>query len=108
MPRRRRRKRRSPFRLWLRRALIAIAAIPALYLSAALLGSLLAVNRDWSEPDEGITIHLRSQVVRLRRRRAAGLSRHAALARHHAQDRLGRADRRRAGDARRADRRSRP
>ena len=63
MPRRRRRKRRSPFRLWLRRALIAIAAIPALYLSAALLGSLLAVNRDWSEPDEGITIYLRSNGV---------------------------------------------
>ena len=46
-----------------RRILLAIAAIPALYLTAALIGSLIAVNRGWSEPDEGITIYLRSNGV---------------------------------------------
>ncbi len=35
-----------------------IAAIPLLYLAAALLGSLLSVNREWREPAEGITIYL--------------------------------------------------
>ena len=51
---RRRRKSRS----WGRRALLALAAAPALYLLAALIGSLVAVNRGWSEPERGITIYL--------------------------------------------------
>ena len=33
------------------------------YLVAALIGSLIPVNRDWSEPGEGITIYLRSNGV---------------------------------------------
>ena len=32
--------------------------MPALYLLAALVGSLVPVNRGWTEPDEGITIYL--------------------------------------------------
>jgi uncharacterized protein (TIGR02117 family) len=51
---RRRRKRK----VWGRRALIALAAIPALYLLAALVGSLVPVNRGWVEADQGITIYL--------------------------------------------------
>ncbi len=38
--------------------LLAIAAIPACYLLAALVGSLIPVNRGWAEPDEGITVYL--------------------------------------------------
>ncbi len=37
---------------------LALLAIPALYLLAALVGGLLSVNRDWREPDTGITIYL--------------------------------------------------
>ena len=33
-------------------------AIPALYLLAALVGSLIPVNRNWDEPDEGITVYI--------------------------------------------------
>ena len=53
MPRRRRH--RKPL---FRRFLLGLAAIPALYLFAALLGALIPVNRDWREPDHGITIYL--------------------------------------------------
>ena len=42
----------------MRRSLLALAAIPALYLLAALLGSLMPVNRGWQEPDRGIAIYL--------------------------------------------------
>jgi uncharacterized protein (TIGR02117 family) len=51
----RRRKRKQH---WGRRALLALAAIPALYLLAALIGSLVPVNRGWSEAAEGITVYL--------------------------------------------------
>jgi uncharacterized protein (TIGR02117 family) len=37
---------------------LAFAAIPVAYLIAALIGSLVPVNRDWSEPDQGVTIYL--------------------------------------------------
>ena len=37
---------------------MAIAAVPALYLLAALIGSLVAVNPGWIEPEEGIKIYL--------------------------------------------------
>ncbi|HUE79729.1 MAG TPA: TIGR02117 family protein [Sphingomicrobium sp.] len=37
---------------------LAVATVPALYLAAALLGSLIPVNRGWEEPDQGITIYL--------------------------------------------------
>ena len=54
-PRRRRRRRKH---IWLRRALLALLAVPALYLVAALVGSLVPVNRAWDEPDQGITVYL--------------------------------------------------
>ncbi|QIL01808.1 TIGR02117 family protein [Sphingomonas sinipercae] len=41
-----------------RAPLLAIAAIPLLYLFAALVGSLVPVNRGWSEADEGVTVYL--------------------------------------------------
>lgn len=53
-----RRRRRAPRRRLVRRVLLALAALPLLYLAAALLGSLLPVNRAWEEPAEGITIFL--------------------------------------------------
>lgn len=58
---------RRPFRrkgrarggsLWLRRLTFGLAAVPAIYLVAALVGSLVPVNRGWSEPDEGVTVYL--------------------------------------------------
>ncbi len=51
---RRRRKRR----FIAKRIALAILAVPALYLLAALLGALIPVNRDWREPDHGITVYL--------------------------------------------------
>ena len=38
--------------------MLGLLAIPGLYLLAALVGSLIPVNRDWSEPAEGITIYI--------------------------------------------------
>ena len=37
---------------------LALAAIPGLYLFAAIVGGLIPVNRGWSEPDQGITIYI--------------------------------------------------
>jgi len=51
-----RRRRKSKSRAW--RALLALAALPALYLFAALVGSLIPANRGWTEPGRGITIYL--------------------------------------------------
>ncbi|MEO8176631.1 MAG: TIGR02117 family protein [Sphingomicrobium sp.] len=51
------RRRRKSKRL-LRRSILVLAAVPALYLLAALIGSLVPVNRAWREPDDGITIYL--------------------------------------------------
>jgi uncharacterized protein (TIGR02117 family) len=42
----------------LRRLLFALAAVPMAYLLAALIGSLVPVNRGWTEPDEGVTVYL--------------------------------------------------
>ena len=53
MARRRRKKQR-----WGRRLALAIGALPALYLLAALVGSLVPVNRGWTEADQGVTIYL--------------------------------------------------
>ena len=36
----------------------AVLAVPVLYLIAALIGSLVAVNRGWTEPAEGTTIYI--------------------------------------------------
>ena len=55
--RRMKRRRNSAKRVW-RRLALALLAIPAAYLLAALVGSLVAVNRGWTEPGQGITIYL--------------------------------------------------
>ncbi len=51
----RRRRKSARWTHWL---VLALAAVPALYLAAALLGSLVPVNRGWQEPADGITIYL--------------------------------------------------
>jgi len=51
----RRRKTRSTV---FRRLVIALLAVPAAYLLAALLGSLVPVNSDWRETDAGTTVYL--------------------------------------------------
>lgn len=43
---------------WLKRGVLALAAIIALYLLAALAGSLLPVNRDWQSPEDGIELFI--------------------------------------------------
>ena len=48
---------------WLWRVLLALVAMPLLYLAAALAGSLIPVNSGWSEPAQGTTIYLRSNGV---------------------------------------------
>ena len=67
MPRRRKRSRprhrRGSPRYWLRQLLLGIAILPALYLLAAFVGSLVPVNSQWIEPDEGITVYLANNGV---------------------------------------------
>jgi uncharacterized protein (TIGR02117 family) len=53
-----RRRRKSKAGRWVGRALTAILAGPALYLAAALAGSLVPVNHRWTEPAEGTVIYL--------------------------------------------------
>ena len=55
MARRRRKLKRGR---WVGRALTAILALPAMYLLAALLGSLVPVNRAWTEAEQGTTVYL--------------------------------------------------
>src|SRR5438046_10044351 len=43
---------------WVGRLLAALLALPALYLAAALIGSLVPVNRGWREAAQGTTIYL--------------------------------------------------
>jgi len=52
MPRRRRRPGLAA------RLLTALLALPAAYLLAALIGSMIPVNRGWAEPAQGTTIYL--------------------------------------------------
>lgn len=69
-------RRRRKSNRWLRWSLLTIAAVPALYLLAALLGSLAPVNRGWQEPDRGITIYLADNGIHadiIMPARAAGL-----------------------------------
>ena len=53
-----RRRRKAKAGKWVGRLLSAILALPALYLLAALVGSLVPVNRGWSEPPHGTTVYL--------------------------------------------------
>ena len=55
MARRRRGKRAGE---WVSRLLSAALAVPALYLVTALAGSLIPVNRSWTEPAQGTTIYI--------------------------------------------------
>ena len=52
------RRRKSEASKWVGRALTLLLAVPALYLVAALVGSLVPVNRGWIEPAQGTTIYL--------------------------------------------------
>ncbi|HEX6218308.1 MAG TPA: TIGR02117 family protein [Sphingomicrobium sp.] len=51
-----RRKRKSGKHV--RRALMALAAVPLAYLLSALAGSLIPVNRGWEEPARGIPVYI--------------------------------------------------
>jgi len=42
----------------MKRALLTVLTVPALYLLAAFVGSLIPVNRGWHEPERGVTIYL--------------------------------------------------
>ena len=53
-----RRRRAGAKRGWGRNMALALIAVPGLYLLAALVGSLIPVNRDWTEPRDGITIYI--------------------------------------------------
>ena len=53
-----RRRRKSRTGRWVGRLLTALLALPAIYLVAGLAGSLVPVNRGWSEPAKGTTIYL--------------------------------------------------
>jgi uncharacterized protein (TIGR02117 family) len=53
-----RRRRKSKAGKWVGRAITILLALPALYLAAALAGSLIPVNRGWQEAAEGTTIYL--------------------------------------------------
>ena len=52
------RRRKSKSGKWVGRFLTALLAFPALYLAAALIGSILPVNRGWVEPAQGTTIYI--------------------------------------------------
>ena len=53
-----RRRRKGKSDKWVGRLLTALLAVPALYLVAAVIGSLMPVNGSWTEPAEGTTIYL--------------------------------------------------
>lgn len=53
-----RRRRKGKAGKWVGRILTALLAVPALYLAAALVGSLVPVNRDWAEPAQGTTVYI--------------------------------------------------
>ena len=53
-----RRRRRTRSGRWIGRAISAFLAIPALYLIAALIGSLVPANRGWAEPEGGTTVYI--------------------------------------------------
>lgn len=51
-------RRKGKFGKWVGRLVSAVLALPALYLAAALAGSVIPVNRGWTEPSQGITIYV--------------------------------------------------
>ena len=53
-----RRKRKGKLGKWVGRALTALLAVPTLYLAAALVGSLVPVNRGWTEPAQGTAVYI--------------------------------------------------
>ena len=53
-----RRRRKGKPAKWVGRAISTMLALPALYLAAALFGSLLPVNGGWQEPAQGTTIYI--------------------------------------------------
>lgn len=53
-----RRRRKAKRGKWVARLLVALLAIPAAYLTAALIGSLVPVNRGWTEPKQGTVVYL--------------------------------------------------
>jgi uncharacterized protein (TIGR02117 family) len=53
-----RRRRKGKAGKWAWRLLTALLAVPALYLIAALAGSLIPVNRGWQEPAQGTTVYI--------------------------------------------------
>ena len=53
-----RRRRKGKSGKWVGRLLTALLALPALYLVAALIGSLVPVNSRWVEPAQGTTVYI--------------------------------------------------
>ena len=53
-----RRQRKTAVRKAIRWLALALLAIPALYLLAGLVGSLVPANRSWSEAEQGTTVYL--------------------------------------------------
>src|SRR5690348_11227867 len=53
-----RRRRKGKSGKWVGRLLTAALAVPALYLVAALIGSLIPVNRNWTEAGQGTTVYI--------------------------------------------------
>ena len=52
------RRRKGKSGKWVGRLLSLMLALPALYLAAALVGSLVAVNYGWTEPKQGTTVYI--------------------------------------------------
>lgn len=51
-------RRKSRRNRLVRSIVLAIASVPVLYLLAASIGSLIPINRGWTEPERGITVFL--------------------------------------------------
>lgn len=58
-----RRRRKGKGGKSLGRLLTALLALPALYMIAALVGSLVPVNRGWTEPAQGTTVYLATNAI---------------------------------------------
>lgn len=53
-----RRRRKGKAGKWVGRLLTAVLALPALYLAVALIGSLVPVNRGWTEAAQGTPVYI--------------------------------------------------